>query len=419
MRKSVVFLLIGLAFMAALSTYVYRKYKNSDMSQAQGQMKIEAVAVEGQPVIVRSYIQELKAVGTLVANESVIIRPETDGMIAQILFESGTEVSKKKLLFKLDDGLVSAQLSEAQAQLNQATQEYNRAKALAEKKYVSNRELDKMSAQLNVAKAQSSFAKVRASKTSIHAPFDGMIGLSQHSVGAYVRAGEDLVSLVDIDPLKVDFRLGEENLKAVKVGQKVSVKVDGFKEMFKGQIEAIEPKIDLNGHSILVRAKIQNEGKRLRPGLFATIFLVVKVEKEAIFVPESALEAIAGQQFVYRVMEGRAVQTPVTVGAYDEGLAYIEDGLWSMDTVVTAGGMKIADGTPIRVIDPKAKQKLAEEAKAKGKVEDPSLTPDASDRAAPEPAQEEKVEEKSETSGEASVASPDAVPADGVEKSKE
>lgn len=360
--KPILWILVLLTAALAIGTYFLRYSKQPEVSK----LPLEEVKVEGQVVQVAPFITQLSAIGTLVASESVSIKPEIDGMIANIAFESGQQVQKGQLLYGLDDMLAKAQLNEAKAQLRLATLDYNRAKQLAEQKFVSNKELDKLFATFQVGEAQTEAAQAKLIKTQIKAPFGGIIGINQWSVGAYVRAGEELVSLVSIDPMRVDFRVGEEHLQGLQDGQKITINIDGFEEVFEGTITAIEPKIDPIGHSILVRALIDNPDKKLRPGLFANISLTLKVEEEAILIPESALETEGGEHFVYRVVDGVATKTLVTVGGYKEGQAYITEGLWRTDTIITAGAMKIGDGVPVQVIDPKAKFADIKQAGAKG-----------------------------------------------------
>lgn len=352
LRKPVLWALVLLASALAVGTYFLRRALTPAEMQKPA---VHAVTVEAQLVEIAPFISQLIAVGTLVANDSITIKPEMDGVISKIVFESGQIVKEGQLLYQLDDSLSKAQLNEAQAQLKLATLDYNRAKQLAEEKFVSTKELDKLFATFEVYKAQTEAAKAKLEKTQIRAPFDGIIGINSWGIGAYVRTGEELVSLVNIDPMKVDFRIGEEYLQRLKEGQAITVKVDGFEEIFDGTITAIEPNIDPLGHSILIRAHIKNPDKKLRPGLFASITLTLHIEEEAIFVPESALESEGGLHFVYRVVDGVSVKTPVTIGGYEKGRVYISEGLWRTDVVVTAGGLRIGEGTSVKIVDSPSK----------------------------------------------------------------
>ncbi len=353
LKKSTAIISIAIASALALGslTYHHRGFlKDILTSQKDARKEMEEVAVEAQEVVVRPFSKELTAVGNLVANDSVIVRPQIDGIISNILFDSGADVAKGQTLYTLDDSLTQAQLADAQAELLLSSKNYERAKALAQQKFISQKDTDELFAKLEKAKAQVDLAKVRLSQTVLQSPFSGRAGIIQQSRGAYVNAGEDLVTIVALDPMKVDFYIGEEYLQSLKEGQEFTLVVDGFPQTFTGEIEAIEPKIDPVGHSILVRGRFHAHEANLSPGLFATLTLKLSSVEDAILIPESALETQGDSQFVYRVVDGLAVQTPVTVGDFENGMVHILDGLWSSDTVVTAGAMKISDGVPIRIV---------------------------------------------------------------------
>ncbi len=319
--------------------------------------KAERVLVEAAKVEKKPFVKEINAVGTLVANDSIILRPEIDGIISDIFFQSGSPIPSDTLMYRLDDSLAKAQLREANANMHKASKDYERAKALAKNKFISQKEQEKLFADLEVAISQKEVASSRLQKTELRSPFSGTAGLIEHSRGAYVRAGEDLVNVVDLSVMKIDFRVGEEHLNALAVGQELFISVDGFPDSFKGEIEAIDPKIDTQGHSISIRARVENTGNQLRPGLFGSIRLVLGRDENTILIPEAAIETKGGSPFVYRVVEGVADATPITVAGYENGFAYISDGLFSMDTVITAGGMKISSGVPIEVVESKTNNK--------------------------------------------------------------
>ncbi|MBS0185097.1 MAG: efflux RND transporter periplasmic adaptor subunit [Proteobacteria bacterium] len=354
MKKSTARVFIGVALFVLLGSIAY---KHLDFlgtflgfSKKDSKKEMEPVAVEAQAVVVRPFVTELVAVGNLIAHDSVILRPEIEGIISNILFDSGSQVKKGQTLYTLDDALAQAQLSDAKAELLLSQKNYSRAQTLSKQKFISGKDVDELFAKLEKAKAQVELAQVRLSKTVLQAPFEGYAGIIQHSRGAFVKAGEDLITIVALDPIKVDFHVGEEYLQRLQEGQKISIKVDGFDQIFEGEVEAIQPEVDVSGHSILVRGRIENHEAKLHPGLFATVTLTLNVVEDAILIPEDALETQGNEQFVYRIVDGVATQTPVTVGGFEDGMVHILDGLWSYDTVVTAGAIKISDGVPVRVV---------------------------------------------------------------------
>jgi membrane fusion protein (multidrug efflux system) len=218
-------------------------------------------------------------------------------------------------------------------------------------KYATAQSADEAVSNLAVTKAAVELARVQLEKTQIVAPFSGIVGLRHVSVGEYITAGQALVNLEAIDPVKADFRVPEKFLPAIKVGQSIRIKVDAFPgENFEGKVYAIDPRIDVAGRSLLVRAKVPNAGKRLRPGLFARVTVLLQLKGDALTVPEQAIVPQGDSQYVFRIDGGKAKLTKVTVGMRRSGRVEILEGLSVSDEVVTAGQLKIRDGTPVTVV---------------------------------------------------------------------
>src|SRR5690606_32158092 len=213
---------------------------------------------------------ELQSVGTLASDESVSIAAEVPGRIAEISFREGQAVNKGDVLVKLDNALVRAELTNVEAGLRLAESNFARANSLSQSGAGTTRARDEAKAALETSTAAVELARVRLDKTEIRAPFDGVVGLRQVSVGAYAQIGEVLVNLEKIDPLKLDFRLPEINLGDVAVGQKVEITVDALAgRVFEGEVYAIDPMVDVNGRALKIRARLLNPENVLRPGLFA------------------------------------------------------------------------------------------------------------------------------------------------------
>jgi len=137
-------------------------------------------------------------------------------------------------------------------------------------------------------------------QTVIRAPFDGLLGIRDISAGSWVNAGTELISIINLNPIKVDFKIPEFYLRDVEVGQKAEVLVDGFDNTpFQAEIEAIDPKIEATGHSLQIRAKILDSSEKLRPGLFANVTLTIGIQADAMMVPESAVDRSGDDEFVY------------------------------------------------------------------------------------------------------------------------
>jgi membrane fusion protein (multidrug efflux system) len=229
---------------------------------------------------------------------------------------------------------------------------YERVKALEKKGHTSAELLDKALSELRIAEASVELNKARLEKMRIVAPFAGTIGLRKVSLGAFVEAKTDLVTLVSLDSLKIEFRLPERYYRVIANGGLARAEPDALPgEVFEGRIYAIAPVIDINGRSVAVKAKLANPERRLRPGMFARVTLVVDARNQALVVPESAIVQRGDGQFVYRILDGKAELTRVELGLRQTGRIEVVAGLSEGDTVVTAGQIKLRPGAEVTVTD--------------------------------------------------------------------
>ena len=310
--------------------------------------------VEAVPVRIGTVERTVAAVGSLLSNESVVIRPEIAGRISEIAFKEGQRVAKGTVLVRLDDAIARATLAQAQASIAFSRAELSRADQLVRQNTGPLRNREQASAKLLADEAAVQLAKAQLDKQVITAPFDGVLGLRKVSVGDFVQPGKDIVNLEDIDTLKLDFRVPEMFLPAVKVGQTVKVAVDAFGGRgFDGTVYAIDPLVDVNGRALAIRARVPNPDGSLRPGLFARVSLTLTTVPDAVLVPEQAIVAFGKDQFVFKVVDGKVAQTRVVLGERRNAEVEISKGLAPGDTVVTAGQLKIRDGAAVAVVPAK------------------------------------------------------------------
>jgi len=310
--------------------------------------------VEAAQVRVGMVERTVTAVGSLLSNESVVVRPEIAGRISEIAFKEGQRVTKGTVLVRLDDAIARATLAQAQASIAFSRAELSRADQLVRQNTGPLRNREQASAKLLADEAAVQLAKAQLDKQVIAAPFDGVLGLRKASVGDFVQAGKDIVNLEDIDTLKLDFRVPEMFLPAVKVGQTVKVAVDAFGgRSFDGTVYAIDPLVDVNGRALAIRARVPNPDGSLRPGLFARVSLTLTTVPDAVLIPEQAIVAFGKDQFVFKVVDGKVAQTRVVLGERRNAEVEIAKGLAPGDMVVTAGQLKIRDGVPVTVLPAK------------------------------------------------------------------
>lgn len=312
-----------------------------------------ALPVEAEPVRIEPWEQAASAIASLKADESVIVRPEVAGRIKSIEFKEGQAVTQGTVLFRLDAEEYEAQLQQSRTAVRLAETVFNRARDLRGRNLASAQEFDEAQARLEEARAQVALDQAVLGKMTLVAPFDGIVGVRQVSVGAYVKEGDDLVSLDAIDPLKADVRVPEPYISLIRNRQQFTLTVDAYPgETFSGEVFAIDPSVDSASRTILLRGRVPNDRKLLRPGMFAKVSVVLRQSDKAVTVPERALVPQRDKQFVFKVVDGKAQRVEITVGDRKAGRALVTSGLFGGELVITAGQGKpmMREGTPITVV---------------------------------------------------------------------
>lgn len=306
----------------------------------------------------RAVQDDATAVGSLRSRQGVMMRPEVSGRVARLGFADGQRVKRGQVLVQLDDTLQIAQLQQAEAQASIARSNYQRNKDLVAQNFVSRSVLDQSEANLQVAEAQVALAKAQLSRMKVVAPFDGTVGIRTVNVGDYVKDGTDLVTLEDTSSMYVDFRLPDRFLPKVQQKQKVAVWMDALpNKQFDARVEALDSQVDANGRALLVRARVDNPGLTLRPGMFARVRLMLSERPDAVLVPEEALVPQGNKQFLLKVVQGpkglASEKLEVSTGVRRDGKVEILSGVAAGDTVVTAGQASLMRGQsqPVRVVE--------------------------------------------------------------------
>jgi membrane fusion protein, multidrug efflux system len=308
-----------------------------------------ALPVETVRLVAADLLLDATAVGSLRSNESVVLRPETAGRIASIGFRDGVAVSKGVVLISLDAATQAAELDQAKANLELARANQQRTRDLFEKKFISRQALDNTDAALKVQEALVALAEAKLAKMSIRAPFSGVVGIRNISVGDYVKEAQELINLEDISRLKIDFRMPEIYLSQLKPGLKLEVSSDDLPgQRFEALLEALNPLLDAGGRAISCRALLDHAGAQLRPGMFVRVRLILDRHSKALLIPEQALVPDSQTPYVFRVTDGKAVRTPVKTGLRRNAQVEIVEGLHDGDEIVTAGQLKLRDGAPVR-----------------------------------------------------------------------
>lgn len=311
--------------------------------------ELAAVPVEIESVQTMSLTRRLTAVGSLQSDESIVVTPEISGRIVRIGFNEGERVRQGQELIRLDDAIDRAELAQASANQALARRSFERSSELAQRKLVSIAEVDNSRAALAVADAAVALAQARFDKTRILAPFVGVVGLRNISLGSYVNPGDALVNLEAIDTMKVEFRVPENALARLAVGQQLDVQLDALpEERFTATVYALDPRASVATRSIALRARMANEEGRLRPGLFARITLELDTRAAAVVISEAAVFPRGDQNFVYAVEGGRARLQQITLGQREPGKVEVLSGLSAGEEVIVSGLQRVSPGAAVR-----------------------------------------------------------------------
>lgn len=308
-------------------------------------LPIEAVGVKRMDVT-----RTIEAVGTAQANEAVAITAKATGMIERLNFQEGQQVKAGVILVELEAAEGAANIGALRAARDSARMSYDRAKQLIESKNIAQARLDELSKAYEGAEARLRAEQAKFSDSVVRAPFAGKLGLRRVSLGALVRPGDIITTLDDTSIIKLEFEIPETVLSGIAIGNTVSAKGSSLPgRTFEGVVSTVDSRIDPTTRAVRVRAQIPNGDDVIKPGMFMTVALSMGKELNAMMVPEEALLAQGGEQFVFVISEGRATRTRVTIGQRLPGLVQITNGLHADDQVAVTGLQQLRDGSRVRV----------------------------------------------------------------------
>jgi membrane fusion protein (multidrug efflux system) len=290
--------------------------------------------------------EQLRVVGSVLANEHVDLKPEVDGRVVAIHFKEGQPVAEGELLIELDSGATEAMLAEAEANQRLAEAKWSRAGELLKNRTMSQQEADEARAQFDMTGARVSQIREQLRYLKIKAPFAGLIGARNISPGQVINKQTVIATLSDLDPVKVEGNVPERFLALAKEGAKFKLSLAAFPdEKFEGEVYFVAPQIDPINRTALVKATVPNPELKLKPGMFASAELALRVRDEAIVIPEAALMP-QGESFAVIVVgaDMTAQMRPVKVGIRSAGRVEITEGLQPGETVVVEGWQKTRPG---------------------------------------------------------------------------
>lgn len=312
----------------------------------------------------------LSAVGSLKAQEMVTVSPKKAGIIRKILVKEGDSVKKGQVLVELDDVDAKLQLERAEANLRQveASLETNRNtlrryERLFESKVIPQQTYDDIKlkvkldeARLDLAKAELNLAKQNLQDHQIISSINGMINLKIASTGEHVNVApkDEILTIVQMDPLDLEFYVPEGWASKVRLGHKVEFSVKAFsQEKFLATIHFISPTADPSTRNVRMKAVVPNPTYRLKPGFFAEVTISTGARSDAIMIPETALFSQEGKYFAFIVQEGVVRRREIETGMRVEGKVEILKGLQKGDRIIPVGHEQLSDGMKVKIIHSK------------------------------------------------------------------
>ena len=298
----------------------------------------------------RQFVPQIEALGTARALESVLVTARVSGRIVSIDFKEGARAAANQPLVRLEDDEERAELKAAEAEAEQAQARHARLTELSGKGLVSRDQLEEQSQVLKSAQARLELARVRLEQRAVRAPFAGVLGFRQQSLGSLVQPGSPIVTLDQVEQLRIEFSVAEALLGDVAPGAVVEIRAAAWPErLFKGKISTVDTRVDEITRAARVQALLDNKDGAIKPGMLLTVRAQGRARK-ALFVPEAAVAPENARQFVWRVADDKAEKVAVALGARLTGSVEVSHGLAAGDRVVVEGQTQLRPGRPVREV---------------------------------------------------------------------
>lgn len=353
MIKRMIIMLVGVGIVLG-GFFAFQNFKARMIQQVMAAMANPPQTVSTVTAGMQDWQPQIEAVGSLRAVNGADLSLEVSGIVGEIHFNSGDDITGGTVLLRLrsEDDLAKLQALQATADLAQVT--YDRDQQQWKARAVSQQQVDSDNFNLKNARAQVEQQKAMLDKKILRAPFPGHLGIRAVDVGQYLNAGTTVVTLQALDPIYVDFFLPQQALDQIKIGQEISAKIDTYPgQTFAGKITAINPLVDASSRNVQVRATLGNPDRKLLPGMYATIDIDAGAPQRQITLPQTAVAYNPYGSTVFIVEQNGAAktvrQTFVTTGARRGDQVAVLSGVKDGDIVVTAGQMKLHNGSPVAI----------------------------------------------------------------------
>lgn len=355
MKKKLKWILIAVGVLAiGVGGYWYQQPKvNSELAavdakpSGKGGMNKKVLNVNGKLLQPQRLTDEFRTTGLILPDEEVNLSFETSGKIVDIRFTEGTAVRKGQILAKVNDKTLQAQLKRLEAQLDLARNRVYRQEQLLKKDAASQEAYEEAKTQLATLEAEIDVVKVNIELTELHAPFDGVIGLRQVSVGAYANPSTVVAKLTKLSPLKIEFSVPERYASQIHKGVNMDFTVEGFQDAFHAQVYAVESAVDKDQHVFTARGIYNNSNHRLLPGQYSSILLKKEEIEDALVIPSEAIVPEMGMDKVFCYRSGKAVPIEIKTGIRTAGEVQVLSGLQFGDTIITSGTLQLRMGLDV------------------------------------------------------------------------
>ena len=311
-----------------------------------------AMAVEVATAQSETVIDELQATGTVEAVQSIELRPEADGRLVQIYVREGSIVGRGTPLFKIDDQALKAQVARAEAERDLAQQALTRTRQLLQQNATSASELERAEATARSTQASLDLLQLSLTRTTVRAPFGGVVGRRLVSLGDYVTPQRALISLQTYDPQRAVFQVPERFADRVGNGQRVQFTVAALPgKNFTGVVDFVDPVVQLPGRTVLVKASVPNPRRELQAGMFIEASLATATRPNAVVVPEDAVLTSLNQRVAWVVSPDNKVERrEVKIGVRRAGFVEITEGVTAGEKVVVGGAERLMPGAPVNPV---------------------------------------------------------------------
>ena len=349
-RRSIIVAIIAIVLVAAAGRGLFGLFSGGPEAGPGGGMPggMPPMPVDVDTARRETVIDAVRATGRIEAVQAVELRPDEQGRITELLFREGQAVAAGTPLVKIDDAMLRAQAERAAADRDLARQQLERMRRLRADNASSPADMERAEAAARGAEASLEMLQLQVERTTVRAPFAGVVGQRFVSVGDYVTSATRLLTLQTVDPQRAVIEVSERHAADLQRGQTVEFPVAAQPgRVFRAEVEFIDPVVQNAGRTILVKARAPNPGHLLKSGMFIEARLATATRANAIVVPEDAVQPLRTANVVWAVVDGKASRRVVQLGARAQGVVEIVSGVEAGELVVVGGLERMGEGMPV------------------------------------------------------------------------